>query len=141
MFTIENGDAPMAMEASYQGVLHQFLVCRVRYLISYRRVLQLTTRSVRTIDPAEFTCSNDFNFDDIFGVKPNDADPTSFIIELRGKTTAEKPVQYFYSSDNRSEILCRLREVLWRHKSLKVRQAEQDGHHVDPDSVEGGLGE
>ena len=66
MFAIENGDSQTGSSNS-QGVGFQFLVNRVRYLISYRRILQLTTKSVRTVNPDDFSVTNDFQFDEIVG--------------------------------------------------------------------------
>ena len=130
MFEIENGERP-SLSSNHQDICAQFLCNRVRYLISYRRILQLTTKSVRTINPDDFSVTNDFQFDEIARIVPNESDSTSFAIELRVNKGKEKVVQHFYTSEYRPEVLCRLHECLWRAKVLKARCAEENGNEED----------
>lgn len=89
----------------------------------------MTTQSVRTVNPDDFSVTNDFQFDEIMEVLPNESDATSFAIQLRVNKGTERVLQYFYTSNHRTEVLCRLHDCLWRAKLLEARAEDEAEAH------------
>ncbi len=127
MLAIGFGEEPGALSAAadQRGVIRQFLCCRIRYLVSYRRILALTNTCIRTINPNDFTVTNEFDLGSVVGLKANDLDRNSFVIELEGKEAAAKPIQYFYSAENRTEVLCALHKCWWKVKSERATRSDE----------------
>ena len=94
----------------------QFLVNRIRVLVSYRRILVFTDKSVRTLNPDSYSITNEFAYQHIQSVKVG-VDRFSFVIEILHPNT-KKSMYYDYSSENfRCEILTRLNECLYCYRS------------------------
>ena len=120
MLAIGTGEDDMSAIEDQGGVIRQFLCCRVRYLVSYRRILALTEMNIRTINPDDFTVTNEFDLCSVVGLTASTMDRYSFVIELAGKDSVAKPIQYFYSAENRTEVLCALQECWWKAKAERA---------------------
>ena len=126
MLAITLGEEPgsSGAVADQKGVIRQFICCRKRYLVSYTRIMVLTNTCIRTVNPDDFTVTNEFDLGSLVGLKPSDIDRYSFTIEFMGKDATAKPTQYFYSAENRTEVLCALHECWWNFKYEIARLSE-----------------
>ena len=118
----QNGQTAMSADSSNRDVIvAQYQTSRIRsFWASYRRIFQISLKSVITLDPGDFRETNRFPYLEIANIHADPTNADKFGFDWNGTS-------FVFESSYRTNLLCKLFEC--RANSLSIL-GSSDSHII-----------
>lgn len=104
----------------------------------YKRVFSVGTKAVTTYNPATVEVTNQWSYQDFFGITPSSKTSNEFIIIVRKAKEGRKTVSMTFSTEHRAEVLThalRMRSQFSESKNVKELRYNAYKHHWSDNRV------
>merc|ERR1712226_402028 len=98
----------------------------------YKRVFSIGTKAITTYNPSTLEVTNQWPYNDFFGISPSSKANNEYIIVIRKAKVSKKTESMTFSSDHRAELLTsalRMRSHFAEAKPYKEIQCNAYKHH------------